>query len=136
VFDAQKIFDSGCLFPGWEVLHDLLLEFSNLFQLFHYKLKPRDSDALQRIGELEGLPIDLGELLGGVPAYGRIQAQKWMETHDYVIQLLAKYLQDSKWPADDAAVEQELIGTDHFGAALACKVIIMKSKHVLEITVE
>jgi hypothetical protein len=53
-----------------------------------------------------------------------------MEDHTFVINLFSECLQKD-WPANDAAVEQELIGMDYYGTD-ARKMVMKSSKHMLE----
>ena len=133
MFASQTIHEPTLL-PGRESLHKLLKAFADLFRYFYYRPEKRDEDAVKRVKALQDHSIDVEDVLQALPSYQHDESVKKLKNHEYIIDLFSRHLQ-MEWPADDAAEEQELIGTDCFGEDLG-KVVVLKSKHVLEAVIE
>lgn len=69
-------------------------------------------------------------VLQALPIYQHQESQNKLQAHAHIIKLFRKHL-ELEWPTNDAAEEQELIGTNSFGMDLG-RVVVLKSKHVME----
>lgn len=123
-------------------LLDLLKALAQLFRFFYYQPLFSEESGLQGLLQMLNKEKGRGEeanqdtiatLEHGVSQMGlykRNESHKRLEDHAFVINLFSEHLQKD-WPADDAAIEQELIGMDYYGTD-AGKMVMKSSKHMLE----
>jgi hypothetical protein len=124
------------------VLLNLLKALAQFFRFIYHQPLPGEESALQDLLQLIDKEKRKGEetnqqtimtLENAVKQFGlyqRGESHKKLKDHVFVIDLFSKYLQ-MDWPANDAAMEQELIGMDYYGTD-AGKMVMKSSKHMLE----
>jgi hypothetical protein len=134
--------DSIHLSDDRKVLLDLLKALAQLFRFFYHQPLSSEGPALQDLLQLIDKEKRKGEeanqqtimtLENAVNQFGlyqRGESHKKLKDHAFVINLFSEYLQMA-WPANDAAIEQELIGMDYYGTD-AGKMVMKSSKHMLE----
>ena len=121
------------LLSGWESLYKLLKALTNLFKYF-YHWPDAECALLEQHEPLEDQPVEMQTVMRAIPVYLNQESKQWLWNHEHIISLFSAHLQ-MDWPADDAAKEQKLTGTDCFGVELG-KLTVLRAKHVLESVVE
>ncbi|KAI6016102.1 hypothetical protein BKA83DRAFT_4129132 [Pisolithus microcarpus] len=121
------------LFANCPSLCQLLTDLADLFSFHYYTPKEHEWEFLVLPENPMTREITLMQAL---PIFFHNQSLRRLENHDYAIEHFAFYMKSETWPEDDAAVAQELIGINSWGEEGLDKVVVLKSKHILECILE
>ncbi|KAI6036723.1 hypothetical protein BKA83DRAFT_4120410 [Pisolithus microcarpus] len=121
------------LFANCPLLCQLPTDLANLFSFHYYPPKEHEWDLLVLPENPMTREIPLMQALG---IFFHKQSLRRLENHDYAIKHFAFHLKSETWPEDDAAVVQELTGMNSWGKEGLDRVVILKSKHILEHVLE